>query len=791
MASRLEDVRDLRNATTDGALFNAFATLTGGAIVTSLIKHIADDDRKADYWIALVTSVPSMLGLLGIVGAIWGRQFPVFRRIIVPFGWLIRLAMFPLLGLAIWQSPAEVRLPLLFLCVIISGAAGQFVGPIYNDWMAELVPKTSRGWYFSRRNSISSLVGASTGLLGGYLIDRFNQAGNPNVGYAVVIGLGIAFALVSQYFFLQMKEHARPVPVKATLKESIGAIREPFRDKQFRRVLLFLGFFVFAQAFPGSILAPYALESLKLPLATIQFFGLVQAVTIVLFAKTWGFLADKYGNKPILAVLSVGLGFTLLGWVIAGPGQPYNVPVLLASHVVGGIVWAGIGTCQFNLLLATANPEDRANYVGSAMAIQAVVGGVAPFLGMIIFREFVSGNPAAHAYQTVLWIAIVVRFSSVILLLPVKEEGATTIGAALSQLKNISPTGYRAMKDLSTSTDVAKREQAMTQLADKHFGVATDELIKALHDPAPRVRRKAAQALASLGDEKAVRALIHQLEDHADLVEDETIEALGEIGHPEAAPILIRFLDSPRSQLRRAAAKALGELELPEVIPALIKAARDPHDPDLRRAALQGLRLNMGPEAYGVLAESALDPRPSVRIAAAEAIAEHEIKECAVALRQSLGMIRDEAASEVAYALGAVGDESDVLAILSVAQSCESVITRRRCLLGVARQWGVESNLYRMFLLSGMSLDSALLDRVRPVLRKSKKLQTALAKYSAGNEMSALQTLAESRVEPRLKVFAEFPVEDGFLLAAEAYVFASAHREPRGKPPLPNSPESG
>ncbi|MBL8047442.1 MAG: HEAT repeat domain-containing protein [Chthonomonas sp.] len=788
MASRLDDVRDLRNATTDGALFNAFATLTGGAIVTSLIKHIATTDRDADYWIALVTSVPSMLGLLGIAGAIYGRQFPVFRRVIVPFGWIIRLALFPLLGLAIWQGPPEVRLPLLFLCVVVSGAAGQFVGPIYNDWMAELVPTNSRGWYFSRRNSISSLVGASTGLLGGFLIDRFRAQNQMELGYGLVLGLGIVFALLSQYFFLQMKEHVRPNPVKSSFREGVRSIRAPFRDKHFRKVLGFLAFFVFAQAFPGSILSPYALESLKLPLATIQFFGLVQAATIVLFAKTWGFLADKYGNKPILSVLSVGLGFTLLGWVFAGPDNPYNFPILFASHVVGGIVWAGIGTCQFNLLLATASPEDRANYMGSALAIQAVLGGVAPFLGMLLFRQFVGGGDVAGSYQTVLWIAIGIRFSSVFLLLPVREEGSTTIGQTLSQLKNISPTGYRALRDLSTSTDVSKREHAMEQLADKQFGVATDELIKALHDPSPRVRRKAAQALASLGDEKAVRALIHQLEDHADLVEDETIEALGKIGHPEAASILIRFLDSPRSQLRRAAAKALGELGLPEVIPALIRAARDPHDPDLRRAALQGLRWNMGPEAVEVVAESALDPRPSVRIAAAEAISEHELRECAVALRQSAGMHRDEACSEIAYALGAVGNPQDVPLILSVAQSCESVITRRRCLLGVARQWGIESPVYRLFLLSGMSRDSMLLDRVRPVLRRSKKLQTALARYSAGNEIGALEILSESKVDPRLAVFAEFPIEDGFLLAAEAYVQASAQPTRRGKPPLPNGP---
>lgn len=777
MPSRLEDVADLRHATTDGALFTAFATLTGGAILTSLIKHVAENDRAADYWIALVGSLPSMLGLLGIFGAIYGRQFPYFRKLIKPFGWTIRLALFPLIGIALWSGPPSIRLPLILLCVVLSGAAGQMIGPIYNDWMAELVPVNSRGWYFSRRNAIASVVGASAGLAGGWFIDLFRRQQREDIGYAVVFSLAAALSLVSMAYFLRMRERVRQHPIKSTLKEGILAIRTPFRDQMFRRVILFLAVFVFGQAFPGSIFAPYCLESLRMPLASIQLLGLVQAATIISFAKIWGFLADKYGNKPILAVLAVGLGFTPFMWVLTEPGYQGNLAILLVGHILSGFVWAGIGTCQFNLLLATADPEDRANYMGSAMAIQAVIAGVAPLAGMACFRWFVTGSDPSAAYQSVIWLSILLRFGSVLFLLPVREEGATTIGAALSQLRRISPTGYRAMHELRTSPDVETREHAMDRLADRQFGVATDELIRALRDPAPRVRRKAAQALSRVGEEEAARALIRLLEDHPDLADDEMIEALGDIGHPEAGPILMRYLNSPRPQLRRAAAKALGDLGATEFIPALMAAAQDASDPDLRRAALQGLRLNMSEEAHPVLSAAVLDSRPSVRIAAAEAISEHGITSAREALRQSLEQFQDEASSEVAYALGSVGEEVDVPLLLQSAKRCTSAMSRRRCLLGIARLWGMEAETYRMFLLNGMSRDSALLDRVRPALRRSKKLQTALARFSVGNEEGALNELATSRIEPRLKILGETPVIDAFFLAAELYTRATLSKE--------------
>ena len=45
----------------------------------------------------------------------------------------------------------------------------------------------------------------------------------------------------------------------------------------------------------------------------------------------------------------------------------------------------------------------------------------------------------------------------------------------------------------------------------------------------------------------------------------------------------------------------------------------------------------------------------------------------------------EEASSEAAYALGVVGNADDLPLILREAERSRSMITRRRCLLGIAR----------------------------------------------------------------------------------------------------------
>jgi HEAT repeat protein len=318
------------------------------------------------------------------------------------------------------------------------------------------------------------------------------------------------------------------------------------------------------------------------------------------------------------------------------------------------------------------------------------------------------------------------------------------------------------------------RANAIESVGEQRVNLAADEIIKALHDPQPRVRRQAASALARLNDPRAVGELIHQIEFHPDLIEDETVEALGELQSSEAVPVLVGLLQSPRSLVRRSAARALGDIGSPNAVQPLIAVASDPSDPDLRRAALHALRVIGAPEAESAISNALVDPLPSVRIAAAEAAQALGLSTSAPSLRRSLQTFADEACSEVAYTLGAVGDESDIPAILREAQRSVSIITRRRCLLGVARQLGVEQRAYRLLLLEGMSRDTALLEILRPALRRNRKLQVAVARFSSGDEPGALVALALAWKDPRASLLAQNPVPELFLIACAAMLEGQA-----------------
>ena len=768
--NRLDNLRALKMANVDVAFATAFGTLVGGAFLVGYVKELGG----SDIWIGWLAAIPSLLGILQIPGAIWGRGFDSYKRFVLPGGLLWRLLYVPLIFLPLLALDDGLKLWVLGLCVSVAAACVLPVNPIYNDWLAELIPSTSRGWFFSRRNAIAAGVGAAIGTLGALVLDYFKGEDLPDLGYAVIFGIGVLCAAISFAAFMAMKDLKRANPIRQPLRQSLAAFAVPLRDKSFRNVLIFLGVFVFAQTFAGNLFSAYAIETLKLPFTSIQLAVAAHAAGSIALGPFFGFLADKYGNRPLLFMVGLGLTLTPAIWLVCTPGETLaNTIYLILGHVYSGAVWGGVAVCQFNLLLATAKEDDRANYLGVGMALQAIIGGIAPLMGAEMMAWLRGSYTADTAYKAVFITTMGLRFVSIFFLAPVKEKGAVRLRETWKHLSRVTPRGYAALRSLSNSPSPTSRARAIEEAADTQLSLAADEVISSLHDPSPRVRRRAASALAKIGDEKAVAALVHMLIDHPDLVEEEMIEAMGEIISALSDPpteaavaILSNYLRSPRSMVRRAAARALGRIGDASAIPVLLEGASANDDTDLRRASLQALRWLRADGIEDVVSTALYDPHPSVRIAAAEAVSEMELKGTVHALRESLETIQDEAESEVAYALGCVGTAEDIPLILREAAECHSVITRRRCLLGVARLLGVENEAYRLFLMEGMGRDTALLELLGPLAKKSKKIRQAMDKYSAGDEAGALEILKASRPERAFAVLASHPVEELFLVAA-------------------------
>lgn len=760
--NRLDNLRNLQVANWDVAFATAFATLVTGNFLVGYIVFFGG----GDYWIGLAAAVPSFIGLIQVPGAIWGRSFPFYKKFIAPGGWIWRLLYLPLVVLPFVALPPATALLVLLVCIGVAAAAIQTVNPIYNDWLAELVPSNSRGWYFSRRTLVATAVGMVAGLAGGLALDHFRDIGEADIGFSVVFGAGFVCAIVSMVFFLRMKESVRPNPMKMSVRESFRSMAKPWQDKNFRLLLIFSGLFMASQTYAGNFFSLFAINVLEINFTLLQLIAVMHALGTIAFVRTWGYLADKYGNKPILVLTTIGTVITPGVWLLCYPGATLqNAVILLSFHVYNGLVWSGVTVTQLNLYMSTAEPSERSSYLGTALTTTAVVGGVAPILGSMTMDFLREPMGAEMAFKTLFVIVMVMRLVSVFLLTGVSEEGAVSIRQTIKQMRQVSFSGVRALSALSKSSDADRRLLAIGVVGRKKFSMATGELRKALTDPSPRIRREAAIALARMGGDDAADALLSHVIEHPELLDEEVVEALGRLPSPQTEKMLLELLHDPRSILRRSAAKTLGRIGSNAAVPSLINAAREQEDVEMRRAALQALRHLEALEAEPVIIESLLDAHPSVRVAAAEAVSELVIKNAATQVRLSLAEYRDEAMDELAYALGCVGGADDVALILEAAGECRTPTARRRCLLGVARLLGVEPAAYRLLITDGFERDTAMLEALRTARRSQGVLKTALERYSSGDERGAVELLAGECAVPEVRTIAQHSVEESFIVA--------------------------
>ncbi len=444
--NRLQTLGNLKTANYDMAFASVFGTLVTGAFLVGLIKYLGG----SDLWIGVLSAIPSVFGILQIPGAIWGRSYRSYKRFIFLGGLGWRLFYVPFIAIPFLPIPANAKLTIAMFCALASAASIFIINPIYNDWLAEMVPTDSRGTFFSRRNAIGTAVGATTGIIGGLILDAFQRRGYDQAGFSTIFGIGIVAALISFSFFLRMKDLERAHPIRQSLLKGIVAFGAPFRDTAYRPVLIFLGAATVGQGFAGSFYFAYGLESLHLPFTVLQLAGACQAIGTVLSARFWGFASDKYGNKPMLAIAGLCLAINPIPWMMCRPDQlRFDTILLLSAHVFFGVMWGGVNLCQFNIMLSTAKPEDRANYLGAGMALTALIGGLSPMVGASVMATLRTHGTPYHAYEMLFLTTALLRAAGMIFLARVREAGSSEVRVALQHLSEATPTRVRVAQALA------------------------------------------------------------------------------------------------------------------------------------------------------------------------------------------------------------------------------------------------------------------------------------------------------------------------------------------------------
>src|SRR5438477_1472522 len=150
---RLDNLRGLRIANVDMAFATAFAALVGGNFQQAFALQLGATPRL----LALISALPAILGVLQIPGSVLGERFRSYKNFVAVGAFFWRFAWVPVVFLPIVSWPVP-KLEILIACIIFSAASIFLVQATYSAWLSFLVPESHRGWYFSRRIALATVV---------------------------------------------------------------------------------------------------------------------------------------------------------------------------------------------------------------------------------------------------------------------------------------------------------------------------------------------------------------------------------------------------------------------------------------------------------------------------------------------------------------------------------------------------------------------------------------------------------------------------------------------------------
>ena len=534
----------------------------GTAAFTGFALHLGADDS----FIALFTSAAYFLALTQLLAPMLSARVSDKKRFVVGAG--CAEILFRGLPLVIpFFVPDPYRLPTLVAMVCLSLFCGYLISPFYSTWIANAVPENIRARFSSRQTIVSTIVAMVAGFAIGQFLDLFPAGGKEN-GFVWVFAAGTVFGLIGYLYLLRA-----PFPQQSAATDEQGArlrdLIQPFHDANFRRAALFYGLWTFGIGLAGPLYSVFMLDRLQISYTEISIFNALFMLTSIGGYRLWAGLIDRFGSKPVLQILMVPACLLPFIWAFNQPGSYYLVP---AALILSGILFSGIGV-GINPLLYGLLPagEQRTIYLATWSVSVNLMGALGPLLGGILVFQLkdlqfsVLGVPMGNL-QVVFALSALIRLVPLWILRGVDDKKGTTSRSLLSRMLrgNVLSYAYNATI-FSLATTESTRARAAEALGRSGNPLAIEQLVQALADASPRVRRSAARALGESGSASATEPLMRELLDGASDIRSEAAEALGRLGQPSSIDPLVDALDDADPRVRISAIRGLASIRGEEV----------------------------------------------------------------------------------------------------------------------------------------------------------------------------------------------------------------------------------
>jgi len=367
-----------RLAYANGAIW----ALGNGLASTTLVIYLAFELEAPalGLGIGLLVAAPQLAGTARIgAGAVIGRLADRKRFCLACY----LLSGIVLMALPLVAAPGVLPSPTASLSALVGCWCVyhllEYLGTIgLWSWLADLVPRRVRGRFLGRRQRWM-LVGQIVAMVAAGLFVWYWKNHYPSrpawLAYALLAEVGAALMLAAVLPLASMPGLSPRSRAKTTTP--LRAMLAPLADTRFLRLVLFGCWVSFVNGLTQSAQYHYPIEVLGLGLVTMLLLRTGMRCGQVVVSPWMGRLADRWGNRPVIAGSLLLVATGPLFFLAATPRQWWW---FVGAWVVW-IAYAGINVALPNLLLRLSPRAENAPHIATYFAATGLCYAAGTILG--------------------------------------------------------------------------------------------------------------------------------------------------------------------------------------------------------------------------------------------------------------------------------------------------------------------------------------------------------------------------------------------------------------------------
>ena len=417
--------RGRRLLLTEQAFAAALAATMGGVFLTALVTALEGTARELSWVFA--AGYLGQVGML-ITNPILNKYRSRRKLCLVDLGAVrvlrVVLSILPLL-MYLGIARKSLILPIA-ACHLVSVFFGMSAEISRRSWIADLVPPSARGIFFSRRVIISSSMNVAVLYGGGKMLDWFMRSGIESLlANAIIIGWGALMGVVGWVLIYRCPEPPMAPPRRETgLMDSLAkSLVMPWTHPRFRPLILVALAWSFSVGFAADFFILYMRTHLAMDYAWIAAVCVSGELLSIFGAFFWGKWVDRWGARRVFTISMIVKAIFPALYILV---QPSAWPLAFAVNACSVFNSAQM-ICWLRLSLNLSPSRNQAAFLAMHQAMmglgQAIGTLSAGFLAGVLATVHLPtiGGFVIVPLHVLFAISMVLRMSTVPLLRFVRE----------------------------------------------------------------------------------------------------------------------------------------------------------------------------------------------------------------------------------------------------------------------------------------------------------------------------------------------------------------------------------